>query len=1278
MPASIIGNPAVVTGLYQAFNGKAAGYNTYTNNLAYAAQNGPAAYAAEIGKGFYTVPAATLADTVLKNVGIDNAVLEDALVQIFTAYPVQARGQIVLNLINLLTNLESDATFGAAATAWNQLVASNNAYSNNSTNVADAVVDASTVSLTAGTDQPTATNFISTLVYTPGGTDRINSLQDEDQLIGLGDNAKLDLTLGNANDAAATMVTPKLTNIKTINVAFTGSGAATNTLDLQDATGVDAVNVTRISTGFGAIVQNITTAASQLSISNSNSPLGNGVGFTFLGSAVAGTADSTTLTLKNVNVSGIRVQEHAANAADPVNNGFETINLVSTGSTNTVGVLRAEDLQTLNIAGTQNLNLGTRGATLNGQSAEAVRYGDVFRNADGSLTKIDASAFEGNLDLTLGSVFNAGADNTSGVNVKFDLIGGKGNDTIRLTQGTVVGGTAATRDNINGGEGNNTLVLLGSSNIIQAGTAAAPVANVTNIQALEVRSGHDNEAVVAPDVITVDADAFDKLATIYVRNEGQNDTVGGVTDGVFESVTENMTVNLNNLTAAQGAAITIAHGTTGNNGIAENALVANLKSSTNASDTVGVTIVDGVNTDGRFNFSLTTNADVATTAAVERVENITLTDSDTESNTVFLASAATHTGTITLSGGRAGDFINLDTDGTSLSGLQGRNTTSAPAPVDITGWQDVGAAAGVVRLTAATINAAAELANVTVRVSTTAANTNGGQSITMGSGNDVVIFDDIAVGSATRGQAGLTNADTVAGGAGADTLVIDGHGVNVVIQQSEWDNVSGFETIYLAGNGAGNQYFLQLDNDMIVANGVNGNMITIDNDDDSTFAGNVDTRTSNTAVRLDATTLSANLHFTYDGEEGTGATADRFVVNDNNTNGGNIIDGGDQSADVLEVRNTATVTTADLANVRNVGNIVINNDQSVLQTLNLTLNDAVIDALSDAGHAAIVTETENLTIRANDGAMTDAAGTALIAAAGSRLVIDARNVSSGATGITVVGDAAFNTNDQVTIAARVAGAAHNIDLAGAGADTDTVVVTGAATTLQVALAGSLTYTTGGASLTDTLTNVEQLDLSGFAGAISAGAAGVVVPVFINTVTVTANAGGSTLTGGAGVQTFVGGVGNDTFSTGAGNDIVNLAAGGNDIVIVNSALAANADTITGFTAGAGAGADDLHFSVAGIGLNALDYAAGAVTVVNAAAAAGLGAGAWNNHIVVDTAANIAALTIGAGSATGGVLAIASDTGAILYDADGAFAAGAVLIGTVTGGGAFVAGDLAIIA
>lgn len=189
----------------------------------------------------------------------------------------------------------------------------------------------------------------------------------------------------------------------------------------------------------------------------------------------------------------------------------------------------------------------------------------------------------------------------------------------------------------------------------------------------------------------------------------------------------------------------------------------------------------------------------------------------------------------------------------------------------------------------------------------------------------------------------------------------------------------------------------------------------------------------------------------------------------------------------------------------------------------------------------------------------------------------------------------------------------------------------------------------------------------------------------DTLTITGNAGNDTITGGGLADTITGGAGNDTINPGEGADTVTGGAGTDsitltdvdnaaDIVVITSALAADADTIGGFTVTE----DDLQFSVAGIALNAADYAAGAVTVINAAAAAVLGAGAWNNHIVVDTAAAIAALTIGAGSATGGVLAIASDTGAISFDADGAFGAGAVVIGTVTGGGAFTAADLALIA
>ena len=99
------------------------------------------------------------------------------------------------------------------------------------------------------------------------------------------------------------------------------------------------------------------------------------------------------------------------------------------------------------------------------------------------------------------------------------------------------------------------------------------MANVTNIQALEVRSGHD--LALAADTVNVNADAFDKLATIYVRNEGQEfgsiiagvfvaDPTGTVANGFWQSAGEGITVNLTNLTSAQANAITLAHGTTGN------------------------------------------------------------------------------------------------------------------------------------------------------------------------------------------------------------------------------------------------------------------------------------------------------------------------------------------------------------------------------------------------------------------------------------------------------------------------------------------------------------------------------------------------------------------------------------------------------------------------------------------------------------------------------------------------------------------------------------------
>ncbi|MBC3921235.1 hypothetical protein H8L32_27500, partial [Undibacterium sp. CY18W] len=67
--------------------------------------------------------------------------------------------------------------------------------------------------------------------------------QDEDQLTGTGVSNTLTATLGNANDNGGTLITPKLTNIQTLNASFTGSSSAganlaVTGLDLQDATGL--------------------------------------------------------------------------------------------------------------------------------------------------------------------------------------------------------------------------------------------------------------------------------------------------------------------------------------------------------------------------------------------------------------------------------------------------------------------------------------------------------------------------------------------------------------------------------------------------------------------------------------------------------------------------------------------------------------------------------------------------------------------------------------------------------------------------------------------------------------------------------------------------------------------------------------------------------------------------------------------------------------------------------------------------------------------------------
>lgn len=1021
MPASIIGNPAVVTGLYQAFNGKAAGYNTYTNNLAYAAQNGPAAYAAEIGKGFYTVPAATLADTVLKNVGIDNAVLEDALVQIFTAYPVQARGQIVLNLINLLGNLEGDAVYGSAAVAWNKLVASNNAYSNNSTNVADAVIDASVQTLTAGADNLVGNIFNAPRGFTPGGTDSVNTLNDDDVLTGSGTNPTLNFTYANDADTADYNIMPTLRGIETVNVAFATNAAAAPVLDLQDSTGINAVNVTRMSdTVIGPAIRNMTSVPANLSIANSSNNTATTVNFTFAPNAAVGAADVTTLTLNNVSLAGVNIDDQNAVAGV----GVETINIVSSGAANRVTLLTIEDTETLNISGSQNLTIG----------GEAL--------AGGSLRTVNASALTANLDFTVSAgIMGAVPDGATLGSVAFALTSGAGADTIRISD------QVQANDTINTGDGVDTLAMTNSvafTNFI----AANATAQVTNVEAIAV-----TQTAVAG-ISQVDLAQASGDQTTRLTNAAGNNLA---------------TFNLANATAAEATGVTIVHGTqvaaAAGNAIGENTINLDVGAGVT---TVAVSIADGVNSEDRFNFVLNADSDLvfnATTGAItsgaanttNTVANVTINDNDTESNTVALVEAARHTGTITLSGGAAGTFLNLDTTTAGVNGgLYGYDISGASAG-DAVVLADLSGTLAQVRLGAATINAAAEASNVVVRVGTNANSVVGAQTITMGSGNDTVVFDNLG-----DNRAGLTISDTVAGGAGADTLAIDGN-VAITLGASEWTNVTGFETIRLIGNGVAdnnargaiNAYNLTLTNELVDNNAANGNLINIVNDN-----GGAAGAAANRGVTIDARSLSASNSFTYDGQEtnatvgvATLRTADRFIFADANINGMAVIDGGaDQttvglgvnegtdvghvrSADVLEVRNAAVVTTGDLAGISNVGILEFTNDTAAVQNSVLQLNDSVVDNLVNSTAAAVGTTTatiaatfEVLTIRAIDNP--------LLPGAVTTLTMDTTGMTNAALRLDVTGGGGADVlaggagNDTIT-----GGAGRDVMTGGAGNDT---------------------------------------------------------------------------------------------------------------------------------------------------------------------------------------------------------------------------------------------------
>lgn len=141
-----------------------------------------------------------------------------------------------------------------------------------------------------------------------------------------------------------------------------------------------------------------------------------------------------------------------------------------------------------------------------------------------------------------------------------------------------------------------------------------------------------------------------------------------------------------------------------------------------------------------------------------------------------------------------------------------------------------------------------------------------------------------------------------------------------------------------------------------------------------------------------------------------------------------------------------------------------------------------------------------------------------------------------------------------------------------------------------------------------------------------------------------------------------------------------------VLLTTTNLTVDRDSITGFTAGVGGdqilGDQSSSYTAYSASVNEVLATVATIATLGAGAANSAAGSATVNYIVADTAANILSSDLSAqfkvAGTSYGVLAYATDTGNLYYDADGNFTSQAVLVGNVTASGTLTADNFQIVA
>jgi hypothetical protein len=726
--------------------------------------------------GYYTasfggVSTATVAATVAANLGLTGDALNEGKAYIaaqLNAAAANARGEVIANILNLFSGLTADAKFGAAATAWNTKVDAAAAY----TGVADAAIGTvvttnNIFTLTTNVESFTGaagTDSFNAAIVGAGagtaGTGTGTTLNPGDVLAGGAGVDTLNITVSGAfNTTADTAISGlNLTGIERVMVSNFDSSANTSaqSISLAGITGVTDVGISS-STANGATA--FADLGNKVNASMANGAADLTIAYA-LSSITSGTADSQNLT-----VSGVSAGTFSAG------NGIESFNVTSNTASNvlkaiTVGTPTNSTPQTLTVTGDKNLTIT-----------------DALTN---TVTKVDASAFTGNLNVEVAS----GANHS--------VTGGVGNDVIRMNTGL----TAA--DSVNGGDGTDVLAITAS--------LSSKLTNVSNIEVL--RAGG-----TTGDSLTIDAsnitgvNSFEVMAsasvgTMAFTNVLSNSTITAKTDLVSASNTVSMltassTLNLvldnstsdsaGNFTRTTGldvASLSFTNVSTLN----VTSSGAGLTSSTTGGDYSDMTFIASTGLtkmtlagDTNFNF----NTNIATVTSFDAT-NFTghLKGTLGTAGALIAGSGSDNitgsSGNDTLTLGAGNDTVNGNGGNDNISGGDGNDAITVGAPTS-TGTTTVDGGAG----------------NDTVIISSTT----GKYSFALGSGDDVLRSTALTAAS----TAIFESTDTITGGDGTDRLRFDAASgatsssvaFNGTTNGAYLANISGFEGVTLDIGGVG-------------------------------------------------------------------------------------------------------------------------------------------------------------------------------------------------------------------------------------------------------------------------------------------------------------------------------------------------------------------------------------------------------------------------------------------------------------------------------------------